>query len=38
MKTLNHKQKRKRYIDWQRKEPKNWFMHILWRLAEPEYP
>lgn len=34
------KQKRRKYIQWQQKEPNRRYSiaHLLWRLMEPEYP
>lgn len=37
---MTRKQKRRRFIRWQRVEPgrKRWLAHLIWRLREPEYP
>jgi len=32
------KEKRKLYIRWQKREPKNRLKHFFWRLFEPQYP
>lgn len=40
MKHTTRKEKRRRFIRWQRSEPsrKRWVPHLFWRIREPEYP
>lgn len=40
MQYITRKEKRRRFIRWQRLEPsrKRWLAHFLWRMKEPEYP
>ena len=37
---MTRKEKRRRFIRWQRSEPsrKRWVSHLFWRIREPEYP
>ena len=39
MQYITRKEKRRRFIRWQRLEPsrRRWLSHFLWRMKEPEY-
>lgn len=40
MKHKTRKEKRRRFIRWQRMEPsrRHWLSHFFWLMKEPEYP
>ena len=40
MQYITRKEKRRRFIRWQRMEPsrRRWLYHFFWRMKEPEYP